>query len=749
MAFQHNSKLADREPAWSAVDKTALPRIAFADMGEPDKKSTWRFPHHWVQGGTRKDENGIWVDGTLYLHRGGLIAAWAAANGARSGQEASPAVKAHLNAHRAAIGLESSLQDGALLTLDASRPTIRAGRRRVPRIVMEVYSGGPVEQRWSAAPVVVDLAGLRLWRDEGIPIYLNHDPDRILGHCTIAAKDGALICEGRLSGDPDLVELVVESHKRGFPWGVSIGATVEATRDVPDGESVEVNGRVLTGPLLVVTHAVLSHVALVGEPADPNSRATVIARREVTPMTDDRRVDPIAVEAVLAEGQAELERAIESETGAPASLTAEVRAEALRSIRDLKPQAIREQWSESELRAHLRAVVREAQLRLVRGSRPDPPKASPGQPSLQRDVIECALARQVHLPVERYYKPEVCEQADRLDISLGQLLVEAARANGLDDVKRITPANLRTVLQHAFPPVRGAFSYVDIGGILSNVANKLLQAGFQAVEQTWRQIAAIRPLRDFKTVTIYRLTDELVYKPVSPTGEIESGSLGEESYSLQARTYARMLVLTRADIINDDLGALQDIQTRLGRNAALALNNVFWATFLDNSTFFTSARGNLVTSVPLQISNMGAALKAFMELRDASGGPTGIDPRYLLVPPALYPTALQICNSTEVRDTTSNKSYGTTNVYKGLLTPITSRWIGSVYGGANGSDTTWYVIADPASLPVAVVGFVDGKETPTVEQAEADFSVLGIQFRGYYDFGCALAEWRAGVKCTA
>ena len=105
MAFTHNSKFAPDEPPWSEIDKTALPRVAFADQGDPNKKSTWKYPHHWVKGGTKKDENGIWVDGTLYLHRGGLKAAWAAANGARSGQKASQAVMDHLQSHRKAVGM--------------------------------------------------------------------------------------------------------------------------------------------------------------------------------------------------------------------------------------------------------------------------------------------------------------------------------------------------------------------------------------------------------------------------------------------------------------------------------------------------------------------------------------------------------------------------------------------------------------------------------------------------------------------
>lgn len=751
MAFAHNSKVAEREPAWSEVDKTALPRIAFADMGDPDTKSTWRFPHHWISGGTEKDENGIWTNGTLYLHRGGLNAAWAAAQGARSGEESSSAIKAHLNAHRAALGMEASGPQDALLILDATKPKVRTRRQTVPRIIMEAYSGGTIAQRWSQDPIVVDVDGIRMWRDEGIPIYLNHDPDKIVGHATIVAQNGALICEGKLSGDRDLVELVVTSHKQGFPWAVSIGASVDEYSEVADGASLSVNGRSFSGPMLLVKRATLTHVALVGEPADPDTRATIIAQKENNVMSESpkvQQIDPLEVEVILAEGQAAMEAAIAG-ADAPDDIKSKIRVEALNGLREIKTRALAEKWDAGHIRAELKAHTAGVELKILRESRQPAPKASTGAKTIDTQVIECALARQAGLRLERWYKPEVMEQAQKLDLTLGQLLLHAARENGLDGVNRITSANVRQVLQYAFPPIRASFSYADIGGILSNVANKFLAAGFEAVEQAWRQISEIRPLKDFKTLTIYRLTDDAIYKPVSTAGEITHGSLGEESYSVQAKTYARMFTLTRQDMINDDLGALQDIQRRLGIGAAKALNSIFWQTFLANTDFFTSGHGNVATSCSLSLANLGTAIKAFREMKNADGSPVGVQPKIILVPPAMEATALQIANSTEVRDTTASTKYGTANIYKGMFTPVVSAYIGSVFGGGSGSDSTWYLLADPRELPVAVVGFLDGKEMPTVESAEADFNVLGIQFRGYHDFGCALAEYRAGVKCTA
>ena len=89
MPLTHNSKVADKEPGWAGVDKTRLPRAAFADRGDPSRaspsrasgsndgsndaasKSSWAYPHHWVQDGGDLDEDGCYTTGTMYLHEAG------------------------------------------------------------------------------------------------------------------------------------------------------------------------------------------------------------------------------------------------------------------------------------------------------------------------------------------------------------------------------------------------------------------------------------------------------------------------------------------------------------------------------------------------------------------------------------------------------------------------------------------------------------------------------------------------------
>jgi phage major head subunit gpT-like protein len=83
-----------------------------------------------------------------------------------------------------------------------------------------------------------------------------------------------------------------------------------------------------------------------------------------------------------------------------------------------------------------------------------------------------------------------------------------------------------------------------------------------------------------------------MYEKVGPAGELKHATAGELSYTNQVETYGRMFAITRQDIINDDLGALTAIPKKLGRGAALKLNDVFWTVFLNNSTFFASGNAN-------------------------------------------------------------------------------------------------------------------------------------------------------------
>jgi HK97 family phage major capsid protein len=99
LLFEHNDQTSANEPDWSTVDQAELPFEAYAS-GDPADPATWMYPHHWVEGGTTRDDRGILTDGVLYLHQGGLDEAWTQA---QEDTEAPAEAIDHLQAHRDAL----------------------------------------------------------------------------------------------------------------------------------------------------------------------------------------------------------------------------------------------------------------------------------------------------------------------------------------------------------------------------------------------------------------------------------------------------------------------------------------------------------------------------------------------------------------------------------------------------------------------------------------------------------------------
>lgn len=369
-------------------------------------------------------------------------------------------------------------------------------------------------------------------------------------------------------------------------------------------------------------------------------------------------------------------------------------------------------------------------------------------------VLGASLAKSLGTPGrEKAYSENVLQAADDNFRSMGlqQLIMTAAVANGYDASpgQRITEGNLRPILRSAFTDRQAGFSTVSLPGILGTTANKELLAGYMEDDQTWREVAAVKSVSNFQQVTAYRLLDSMEYEQVGPAGKIKHGTVGEESYTRQANTYAKMFVLTRRDIINDDLGAFGDIRQRLGRGQSKKFNNVFWTEFMSNaSTFWTTARTNYIegstTNLGTDGVGLGLGVKAFRMMTSPSADGAkriGGRPEILLIPPELE----AIADNLYANRNLGNVKVSDANIYAGKYRPVVSAWLSdSEFTGY--STTAWFLLRNAADLAAVHVSFLNGNTTPTIESADADFDTLGIQFRGYHDFGVDQAEYLAGVK---
>ncbi|MFN9374965.1 MAG: hypothetical protein ACK6D3_24065 [Planctomycetaceae bacterium] len=467
------------------------------------------------------------------------------------------------------------------------------------------------------------------------------------------------------------------------------------------------------------------------------------------------------IKAAAAEHLNDLEASFaEYEGEVPASKFAEIKATALKQHREMKAKAIREKWSAPTFEVEAVRAVSGVKLDLVRAgaSHEGPAIHVSKRDEMSPAVIEAALALTMGMPnVQKQYKAEVLEAADKnyKNIGIQQILLMAASANGMpvNAGQRVHNGNLRQVLKLAMPDVHAnSFSTlgVSVSNILSNVATKELVAGYEEQDNTWREISTIKTVRDFKKVTTYRLLDNMEYEPLGPGGEIKHGTVSQESYERQAKTYAKMLSLTREDIIKDDLGAFDDLRTRLGAGAAMKMRDIFWSTFLDNSAFFTSGRGNYIsgatTNLGLDGVGLGLGIKAFRTMKSAEADGAkriGGEPVILLVPPELEAIAQQLYTSSNL--TGGSSPTPNANIYVNKYRPVIVPQL-SESGFTGNSATAWYLFRATSVYAAMVVSFLNGQQSPVVESADADFNTLGIQFRGYHDFGVDKAEYVAGVK---
>jgi hypothetical protein len=123
--------------------------------------------------------------------------------------------------------------------------------------------------------------------------------------------------------------------------------------------------------------------------------------------------------------------------------------------------------------------ITDTELAILRADRPKAPAVhTPDESGVTGTVLEAACMLTAGLGgAEKLYPEQALEAASkrfRGGIGLQELLLEAAWANGYAGRNF---RNSREVLRFAFAQdirAEGSFSTVDIGGILSNIANKFL-----------------------------------------------------------------------------------------------------------------------------------------------------------------------------------------------------------------------------------------------------------------------------------
>lgn len=723
-----------------------------------------------------------------------------------------------------------------------------------PKISMIANTGKPMQLAGFMEPVVIDMTGAKFDKKK-TPILMDHDTSKRIGFTeSQAIEPNRIVADGIAMSSMGIAAGVVEDARNGFPFQVSVGATIDKGFFVDEGDTATVNGKAHKGPLIVASKTRIREISLTVLGADNNTSASIVAaamrnesssKEREAKMTFEEFVASLGLDLTAMDAdqtsklKAQWEKMNKLEAGTPGgsnppnggggvntppvSRTSEgnpddeafnnrrkriaaeearvdtIRATASRysetlsgefevdgkktTVASIKATAINDGWDPDKL-----------ELTLLRASRDvDAPSGGNGGPAihmgrtiedLDNRAIACAIVRQSgKVPANRRhdvtgeefgyehdYPEAVLEASDHRSLrnaSLHQILdFFNIMANGhgfhgnrrTDEFIQATRASMQKL------QASSGVTTLQANQIFEDAANKLLWAGYQSVNTTWQEWVRPVNVNDFKTQNVYRMTHEGAYQQVGPDGELKHGGFSDQKYTVAADTYGKIVGMTRHHLINDDLGAFNDMMTALGIEAAKTIEESGYVTLLGQvGTFWTGGNGNLSSGAgsDLTIAGLSAAQQLFEDQVDSDNAPIMIEPDRILVGTQDRVQAGQLFNDTEVREgpsSTSTQKEFTRNPHTSAFRPVVTPYlnntailqrvanIGSAIPNQDGNQ--WFMFGNPAMAQGAsfMIAFLNGNRTPILESSDASFNVLGLQWRAYHDFGYGLGDPKMSVR---
>ena len=667
------------------------------------------------------------------------------------------------------------------LTLTAAVDLTAAARNETRKFSILAYGGGKLKVNGFPMPVVVDLQGLEA--SASIPIVLDHTTttENTLGQTSDVDNDGnRLILSGAVTGQSQKVLAVIAQADAGYSWQASIGCSVEAQQEIPDGQSVVVNNRRFDGPLIVARRSVLLETSVLPIGADASTQVNLAAAAAITESTTMQTFDewvtssgfdPATLSPEATAFLTTIYDGLDQDTAGDAptaqasglvDLRASRAADHLRIAKieavaagypKIAAAAISHGWTPDQtevqvLKAQSMSYRPTNRILGTSSGGPDDTSVLAASIALTAGGSASFLAKQFDDKTI-----DAASSAESRGATLRTVLDYVIRAAGMSASSlRTTDTFIRTAFEASRKLEASGLSTMSLPGILGNAANKLLLEGYSMVRPTWQEFCSEGNLADFKEASRYRMIASGEFEELPPGGVIKHMALNtEQTYTNQAKTYAKMVALDRQAIINDDLSAFETVPKSLGRLAVMQLEKQVYKLLLANGgSFFGTGNSNKLTGAgsALDIAALSAAEQLFLTSTDENGDPIMLEPQLLLVPPSLSITANQLVRDTTVvaigvggaADVTPNG-----NPHAGRFSAVVSPWLENA-NLPGYSATGWYLMARPqGSSGMIEVGFLNGQKTPTIEQGELDFNQLGLALRGYWDFGVTFQDHRYGV----
>ncbi|HED4877813.1 TPA: Clp protease ClpP [Stenotrophomonas maltophilia] len=283
----------------------------------------------------------------------------------------------------------------------------------------------------------------------------------------------------------------------------------------------------------------------------------------------------------------------------------------------------------------------------------------------------------------------------------------------------------------------------DFPQLLGDASRRALLQGYQEVEETFDQYTRAVNVSDFKPTNLVGLGAFSDLDIVPEGGEYKQGTFSEQSQAMKIVTYGKLFTITRQAIINDDLGVFGDVPRKMGQAARRTLAKAVFdlinsnPVLADNKRLFHADHNNLLPAALISTASVSAMQAAMRLQKDSDGNLIQVPMRGLLTPVALSGLAKT------VRTAQYAVGAGVGSNDPNIVRETFEVWDD---GRLDAKDAkAWYGISNPAYVDGIVVGYLDGNQTPYLEQHQG-FTVDGVAWKVRLDAAPAIADYRGIYK---
>ncbi len=325
--------------------------------------------------------------------------------------------------------------------------------------------------------------------------------------------------------------------------------------------------------------------------------------------------------------------------------------------------------------------------------------------------------------------------------------------------------------------IKEALTTSDFPYLFGDVLDRQVLANYKAVDPVWKAFVKMSTIKDFRDAYRFGITGGDQYlAEVAEKGEYPASSRSELRYILRLLKYGRQFDISWESLINDDLGALRDTPQRFAMAAVRTEHRITTNLYAGDYSAVNHATNlysdgvaaelNAVAAL-LTIANLETAVEAMASFLDANGEPIMNRAKYLVVPPALEMTGLQILTSANKMwlDHVTRAALSGATLFPMPTTNVIAQYglqlivdpylpiMDTTYGG-----TAWYLFADPKDIAAIEVAHLAGHERPEIcmkasdkvtigggalNPLSGDFASDNVFYRVRLVFGGTTLNWRA------